>query len=243
MKKSKGVTFLFFTSENIIFLIFIIFSGIGIISSCYYIENENLKNVAITLASSIFVAVLIPFCLNLGNIIYERRKVRGLCLSIIDVAVVLVADLNTHIVKSGGKPCEDCYGLKQMLKNGKISLENYDTTRELFLLISKKLEHIVELKYLNYSHSFEILSVRATSQMNKAVEVNDFSSLYLELAKVLGLLSIIKVPFYKHNYMVQFNNKIKQMNANILNKYYMYTDDYIVSRLENDLAEKMYTKN
>lgn len=232
----------FWRFDNVLFLSISVVCII-IWSCIYYVELFEIDDIAVSLTSAILSAALIPLGLNFGKYTYEKKRLKAICKSIIDLSVFLVGDLNAYLIKNN-KPL--FLNLEEININEKfngIDFKKIKTLDDLFDLISTRLSQIVKMEYVKTDDNFEYVVEKATSSTRKALVDVNYSKLYRDLYVVIKIIGTIKPSLMEKCYIEVFNQKVDKNIQNLKNNFCGYTDEYIVKCIENDLFEKIDNNN
>lgn len=224
--------------------LFLAISVVCIILWCciYFTEWFELDDIAVSLVSGILSAALIPLGLNYGKYLKEKKQVKTICKSIIDLAAFFVNNLNAHLIKTNNHILENVDALNG--ENTKhLEFDKFKEDYYLFDLVGRKLSQLIQIEYFNMTDSFVYAVEGTTSSIQKALTNENYSQLCKDLCTVVKIVGTIKPLSQRKNYVAIFDEKIDKSNEALKNDFYSYTDEYIVECLENDLSEKKHRYN
>lgn len=224
--------------------LFIATSVVCIVAWCciYFTEWFELDDIAVSLVSGILSSALIPLGLNYGKYIKEKRQVKTICKSIIELSAFLVNNFNEHLIKTNNPILENVDALSS--ENTKpLDFDKFKADYDLLDLVSKKLLRLIQMEYFDTTDSFVYAVERTTSSIQEAMTDKNHSQLCKNISTVVKIVGTIKPLSQRKNYIAIFDEKIDKSNKALKNNFYNYTDEYIVACLENDLSEKTNKNN
>ena len=238
-KKSKKYKnkLCFWRFDNFLFLVT---SVVCIVAWCciYFTEWFELDEIAVSLVSGVLSAALIPLGLNYGKYVKEKKQTKNICKSIIDLAVFLVNNFNSHLIKTNNPMLKNVDALSG--ENTKpLDFDKFKADYDLLYLVSKKLSQLIQLEYFDATDSFVYAVERTTSSIQKAMTNENHRQLCKDLCTAVKIVGTIKPLSQSKNYAVMFNEKVDESNKALNNNFYSYTEEYIVECIERDLSEKM----
>jgi len=241
-KKSKKYKnkLCFWRFDNFLFLVT---SVVCIVAWCciYFTEWFELDEIAVSLVSGVLSAALIPLGLNYGKYVKEKKQTKNICKSIIDLAVFLVNNFNSHLIKTNSPMLENVDALSG--ENTKpLDFDRFKADYDLLDLVSKKLSQLIQMEYFDATDSFVYAAERTTYSIQKSLLNENHNQLCKDLCMTVKIVGTIKPLSRGKNYVTIFDEHIDRSNEALKNSFYNYTDEYIVSCLENDLSEKSNSK-
>lgn len=242
-KKSKKYKnkLCFWRFDNCLFLVT---SVVCIVAWCciYFTEWLELDDIAVSLVSGILSAALIPLGLNYGKYVKEKKQLKTICKSIIELAAFLVNNFNAHLIKTNNLMLENVDALSGE-NTEPLDFDKFKAEYDLLDLVSKKLLQLIQMDYFNTTDSFVYAVERTTSSIQKALTDENHRQLCRDLSRAVKIVGTIKPLSQRKNYVAVFDEKIDRSNESVRNNFYNYTDAYIVACLENDLSEKTDKNN
>lgn len=154
-KNCKKIKLSFWIAENIVFLFIALFC-MAVLIYTYFIECEIMQNIIMSIATSVLASVMIPFCLNVGKTVREKRILDVECKSIISNSLFLIERLKNYIAPKGKKPFSSYSDLRNRKILSTVDFANFETIDELFSIILAKLARIDKMEYINKTDAFVI---------------------------------------------------------------------------------------
>ena len=204
----------------------------------YFTEWLELDDIAVSLISGILSAALIPLGLNYGKYVKEKKQIKIICKSIIDLSAFIVNNFNTHLIKMNKPMLENIDALSGE-KTKPLDFDKFKADYDLFDLVSKKLSQLIQKEYFNSTDYFIYAVEKTTSSIQKSMTNENHSQLCKDLCTAVKIVGTIKPLSQRKNYVAIFNEKIDKSNRVLKNNFYSYTEEYIIECIERDLSEKM----
>lgn len=199
-----------------------------------FFECEALEVITNFIISAILPAALIPLGLHLGQLLHEKSQMKNICISIIDLSMVLMGNINEHLLKSNKPMIDNFDELKNKDYTQEIDFNGFETLPDLFVMLPNKLSRITQMDFIKTNDAFEYAITKTSASTNAAFSNNNFSTLYMGLGNVIQIMNGIKPPFRSEQYIQIFDKRIKKLNEELKTNLYNYTEEYIINNLENN---------